>query len=145
MKTNMVHTEVGLRLWMWRNSFLLIVKLLKSIMDRLGIDEPLISDILPVEDDSPLESGLWGLDSASFVCNPNGRGRNGRTGGWWVQGSMARSSINVLAWRKACSSSLFFCALDLIPRKADVISDFLRPVTGCNDWIKSATMCPAIL
>lgn len=49
--------------WMCRSSFLLIVRLLKSITDRLGMDGTFGSELL-VDDDGPLESdGVVDLDS----------------------------------------------------------------------------------
>lgn len=84
---------------MWRNSFRLIVKLLKSITDRLGMDGTFGSELPPLEDEGPLESGVVDLDSIeSFTWIVTGFRKKGLNEGFCViHGSI--SKINRLARR----------------------------------------------
>ncbi len=60
-----------------------MVKLLKSITDKLGIDGTFGSEFPPLDDDGPLESGVVDLESIeSFTCIVTGFLRKGRKDGF---------------------------------------------------------------
>ena len=64
----MFQRDDGFLLGIWRKSFLFMVKLLKSITDRLGM-EPICEDGL--EDDRMFDSGVWASESNESLPTPS--------------------------------------------------------------------------